>query len=163
MENYSLEIPLLGALEIVFTDATHCHVSNPRGGVVKVRGVELRPSAHMFLWSDGRWHLGRETENTYQQGQHLSVTRANWTKVSDMYASQSARKKIASEFEVAVNNFALGNPAIIRAAQLEHLHDTMRRAEGKCAEAAQALLEAKTAQEAAQDAYEQFQLDGSAK
>lgn len=156
METYAIEIPLLATLEIVFTDATHCHVSNPRGGVLKLRGVEYRPSAHFFLWSDNRWHVGRETENSYQQGQHLSVTRANWTKVSDMYASQSARKKIGSEVETAVNNFAVNNPAIILDAHRQHLQDAVERAEHVYADAMEKADAARIARDSAQAQFDQF-------
>lgn len=111
------------SMEITFTDATHCYVTYTRTGVQRINQVEYRGNAHLFLWSDGRFRIGQETETSYERRNQLFLNRVDWVKYSQSHASESARDKFASEVEQAVNNFAVNNPGIIQDAQREHLQN----------------------------------------
>ena len=146
----------LGLLEIVFTDANHCHVSYPRNSEITLRGVAYRVSCHLFRWTDNQFHVGREDQNTYERRQQLHVTRAQWVKVSDMNASESARTKIEAVVTMAANEFVKANPDAITAAQREYLQDKLEAAETKYAEAVAAADEARKTRDAAQASFETF-------
>ena len=149
------------SMEIAFTEAAHAYATYTREGVQRINQVEYRGNAHLFLWSDGRFHVGRETENTYEHRQHLFLNRAEWAKYSQSHASESARAKFASEVEIAVNNFYQNNKAIASDAQREHLQDKLEAAETKYAEAVAAADEARKTRIEAQEAFDNFVQEAS--
>ena len=113
------------SMEIAFTEANHAYATYTRDGVQRINQVEYRGSAHLFIWSDGRFHIGRETESSFERRSHLWLSRAAWTNYNKSHASESARAKFASVVELAVNDFFQSNKAIAHAAELEHLQNKL--------------------------------------
>jgi hypothetical protein len=144
------------SMEIAFTDAQHCYATYTREGVQRINQVEYRGNAHLFLWADGRWHIGRETDTPCERHNQLFLNRVEWTNYNKSHASESARAKFASEVELAVNNFAVSNLGIITDAQREHLQDKLEAAEHAYAELVAKADEARAERDKAQAAVDAF-------
>jgi len=140
-----------GKFTIILTCGTHAHVQT-HGEAITVNRVQVRVSAHLFLWADGSWQIGRETENSYEHRMHLYVTRID----NHEGASESIRAKIADQLQTTVTNFLRNNPSIIAEAQREHLRNEMEKAEHVYAEAQRIADKALVARDAAIDAYISF-------
>jgi hypothetical protein len=141
-----------GKFTIHVTDATHAYVSTIRNEAITVNRVQVRASAHLFLWADGSWQIGRETENSYEHRMHLYVTRID----NHEGASEAIRTKIADQLHTTVTNFLRNNPSIIVEAQREHLRNEMEKAEHVYAEALRIVDKTLVARDAAIDAYTSF-------
>ena len=157
----SARIPLSTAfgvdkLEVAFTSSTHAYVTYREGDTVTINRVEYRPSAHLYKWADGRFHLGREAQSTYDRRQSASVTRANWVKVADMYASEPARARFVSEVEQAVNNFAVNNNETLIDAEIENRKDEARQAAQEYKEAVKAMNAARKVLDEAEARIEEY-------
>jgi hypothetical protein len=94
----------LGTLQIRFTDKAHAYVHAE--APLTVLRVEYHVSCHVYLWSDGKWHVGQEAGSDYQRRLCLHMTRANWMKYSDSHPSDAAHKKAGEAITLAVNAFA---------------------------------------------------------
>ncbi len=98
----------LGPVEVHPTHANHIHISTESGTPgLTVRGVPYHISAHLYLWADGTWHLGREGEAPYKQSESLYASRTDrYTEPRDLYASRPARKALTAAIETAMNAWA---------------------------------------------------------
>jgi hypothetical protein len=154
-EIYTLQTTL-GPLSIQFTDAKHAYISTGLDNTVTVNRVQYLVRCHVYLWSDGVWHIGEEGKNEWEQRQSLYMTRVGWVNYKDTHPSRSAHNKAAQELRLAAHNFAVNNPAIIRDAQREHLREVAEKLEREYVEALNAADEIRKNRNLAQDAYDKF-------
>jgi hypothetical protein len=150
----------IGDVWLTPTSADHIHAENGRNSIngdrslpnvhapFEVRGVEIAVSIHYHKWSDGRWHIGREDQSTYERWQALYASRL----LSNKVVSESARKRIEDILTPVVNAFAEKNAYILTAAKvqdlaykLESAHYYYDKAEKAFDAASIALHEAETA------------------
>lgn len=101
----------LGQVEIVATSMQHLSVQASNGGTparnLTVRGIPYHVHAHLFLWADGTWNLGKEEEREYDRARNLYVTRTDaghW----GQDASESARKAITAALLDSVREWVQG-------------------------------------------------------
>lgn len=93
-------------VELKPTDAKHIFVS----GDATVRGKTKHFNAHLHLWSNGVWHLGNETDSSYNLRHALYP--------SDL--TEAFRKTLLDDLVLAVNNWAKnGGGALIEEARVE--------------------------------------------
>lgn len=137
VEHYTIPTAF-GNLELHFTDGKHVFASTPRGSALTVNRVQYHVGCHIYLWSTGEWQIGNEDVDAYTRRQSLHMTRVDWVKVNDMYPSRAAWDKAASDIWLAVHNFAINNPGIVREAQLEHLRNEYDKAEAASIDAKKA-------------------------
>lgn len=96
----------VGAVSLKPTDATHIYVE----GEATVRGKTKHFTAHLNLWSNGVWHLGKETETSY------AISHALYP--YDL--SEAFRKTLLYSLMPAVNAWAKnGGGALIEEARVE--------------------------------------------
>jgi hypothetical protein len=107
----------IGDVRLVPTSADHIHVTSVSAPFNNVRGVKLTISVHYHKWSDGRWHIGREDQITYERRRSLHTNRLDSLKD----VSESARKRIEEVLDVVVNAFAEANPNILESACIQDL------------------------------------------
>jgi hypothetical protein len=156
MENYTVTSSL-GPLELTPTDSGHIHASTARNSVSTVRGVDYRVGIHLYIWSDGLFHIGEESKNTYEQRQSLHAVRPyTGTKQDGTPATEPARARIAQVVTDTVKFFVKSCPEALTSAQRLHLEDKMHRAEHDYAEAMNKVLELCKVRDAAQDVFENF-------
>ena len=155
MEYNDLLIPLFGTVRVTFTEANHAYVATDHSagtGPVTVRGVQYYIGVHLWKWADGTFHIGEESQNSYERRMHLHVSRTDWGKP----VSESARTKIGQEVTVALNNFYNSNKSVAVDAQREHLRGIMETLQRSYAEAIVAADKLRKQRDAAQDAYTNF-------
>jgi hypothetical protein len=123
----------IGDVWLTPTSADHIHAENGRNSLngdrtlphvhapFNIRGVEIAVSIHYHKWSDGRWHIGREDQSTYERRQSLYASRLGSLK--DI--SESARKRIEEVLDIVVNAFAENNAYILTAANVQDLADKL--------------------------------------
>lgn len=119
----------IGDVWLTPTSADHIHAENGRNSLngdrtlphvhapFNIRGVEIAVSIHYHRWSDGRWHIGREDQSSYERRQSLYAGRLGSLK--DI--SESARNRIAEVLDITVNAFAENNAYILTAANIQDL------------------------------------------
>lgn len=86
--------------EIVIINGKHCSVSNFRKTEFSISNVNYVGSAHLFLHSDGKFHVGKEGEDKMNS---IFLTRAD--KDPKKKPSTSAKERFISEAERVVNEF----------------------------------------------------------
>ena len=146
----------LGPLSIQFTDAKHAYISTGLDNPVTVNRVQYLVECHVYLWSDGVWHIGEEGKNEWEQRQSLYMSRVGWVNYKDAHPSRSAHNKAAQELRLAAHNFAVNNPAIIRDAQREHLREVAEQQDKLYADAMAAAFEIRRQRDQAQVTYADF-------
>lgn len=132
----------LGPLQITFTEANHAHIHTYNDKPVTAFGVQYAASIHVYLWNDGRFHIGPEYRDRYGNGEK-ELTDAYYRRDS-LYLSrignicdhgtQAAWKRIADAIDEAANNFVVNNPAILREAERVKLFRDVEAAESDAAE-----------------------------
>jgi hypothetical protein len=100
--------------------------SHPEHAFV-VRGVQYNASADIYLWSDGQWHIGKETDSAWEQTRALSVWRINFASAKSMdNVSDSARKAIAQEFMACLEKLITEQPDLLRQGALADISNDIR-------------------------------------
>jgi hypothetical protein len=128
-------------LEIVPTNDRHVSV---RIEPTSINGVQLNVHAHMFLWDDGRFHIGEPHENDFQRNYHqLYISRPASDPKWKQGPSEAARKKVIELLNGAVNEWYRLNHSAMTQAAHEDLKRQIRNLESEVAEIA-AQLDAKT-------------------
>jgi hypothetical protein len=158
MEKQSLTTKF-GTMFATFTSNDHVCIStgDEKGNHFVVNGIAWRLLVHLYRWTDGLFHIGEESKNTYERRMSLHGTRESWTgKYSDAAITQSAREKVAPVIEDHVNTFVTGRPGIVDLAQLEHLTGSLNRADGDYAEAMAAADKARKVRDDARSALDSF-------
>lgn len=111
-----------GTVQITPTEATHLYVTNdldsqPSRASIIVNNIALADvSAHLYLWKDGKWHIGPEEKQEWERNKHMWAKRDLKTE-----ASTSQKQKLAEEFELVVNMWASMNQLAINKAQIKRL------------------------------------------
>jgi len=143
-------------------ETTHNQVE-PNNTPLKVRGTAYRGSFHMFLWSDGYWHVGREyTEQSQPTSLRLnSVMQRKTTEYEqrrDMYivrrdnredATRAAKESICMFVQPAVNRWVADHPFAMFLAEAETLQENLTRCDRKVTEAHKELAERRGEQQEA--------------
>lgn len=86
------------------TDDKHVYIRNDNTPI-SVRGVAIRFTLHAYATGPGGEFEFRERESRH------AITRANWTKVSDQYPSESAQKIVREAVITALNKWRKENSA----------------------------------------------------
>lgn len=148
MEKPCINLPKLGQVYLIPTSKTHIYVDfNGQGAErnpfpVTTRGISWQGSIHMYLWADGKFHVGPEDKSDYDRRQAVWLRRLDQyerPRHLDSTPSDSTWRLIVEATFVAVNEWAADNkPALLTAEAKDKLNDwdRAREAYNKAKEAA---------------------------
>jgi len=141
----------LGVLTVRPTQADHLYAE----GVLATRGVSYKMSAHLHLWEDGLFHVGREfaTDGNYRLTEPKRLA-SPWDRRRDLYATRQdgwtdatthAKDTMLAAVEPAVQVWVKKNPLALLVAQRTYLEGRLVAAEEELAKARKVVTEADTA------------------
>lgn len=117
-----------------------------RHGPLTIRGVVYSGSIHMYLWSDGSWHVGPENaKSDYDRRQSLYMSRYDARTYTGSFPTPAARKSVEEIVPPLVNEWAKANPEALKDAEIEHVSAEYERARETWHEALQASKKAEQA------------------
>ena len=133
-DTYYRVITSLGIIWVFPTDANHIYCDanhhclskniparplDDRCEPLTVNRVEYGTSAHLYKWSDGKFHLGQEKELPYQRiNSNLHMSRLNAKTYNESHASEAAKKKVIAVLETEINEWVSKHQDILRHAEL---------------------------------------------
>jgi hypothetical protein len=79
---------------------------NERRGSLTVRGVIYGGWLQAYRWTDGRFHLGREGEDAWEQRNHLHLVRVGESDYRKSLASEAARRTVREILLAVMNEWA---------------------------------------------------------
>ncbi len=98
------------------TDKAHIYVEASES--IIIRGIPYNATAHYYLWDDGQFHLGEQSQQPWQQHKNLYCTRQDDKRFS-CDPSESARKSLIVLFDEAVAEWTKNHAADIQQAEVE--------------------------------------------
>ena len=129
------------------TEYNHIFVEAAPTHILTVRNIDYNFSAHLYLWADGCFYIGREGKNDWERRHSLYMSKYG-VEYRKSEASESARKSVQEEIERKVNLWAIRNKLKIAKAEMRYLREAIasRRATLKELAAAKKEIEAEIKQ-----------------
>ena len=130
MEKQTMETPF-GTMELTATNGKHIHVGS--SGDSMVNGVAYGISVHFYLWKDGCWHVGMESDG----GEYTRVINAlymnkrNSSNYSDRGPTDAARKKVLTILPALLSGWALLNPTVLMEAEVNDYTKQVEKVEAE--------------------------------
>lgn len=152
-QNYLLQTKF-GSIYCKPTQADHIYMDmqgnygQPCQSITVNNVAMTQVSAHMYLWTDGKFHLGMQKDAEWEQNRSLYTRRSITEDASD-----SARTKLKAELERVVNEWVKDNAPALKEAQYQYL---LERKESVKQEIEKARKELNEKQEKLNDLYEKL-------
>jgi hypothetical protein len=147
-----------GPLDLYPVDADRVRIEvgipmNVDGRSFDLNGVPHAVQAWAYLWSDGRWHLGREDDRVSQLHEPNLTRRDRYGGGELKDPSRSAYEKARTAIEEAVNEWASAAEArhVLSVAHVEQLEKELDRAVSRHEQAEQAVAATKNEVDEAND------------
>ncbi len=115
---YNITVPKLGDMTLTPTEKDHIYLTCDKA---TIRGVDWRFTCHFYRWADGKFHIGREQDSSYNQRDSLWSRKLNDPNHNFEQFTEAAKKAVEQPIIDAVNNWAANNAQASDDAEAEYL------------------------------------------